>query len=284
MENKKNNSNLPLLIIGAVLVAAILGGWWLYSSSKDKAVTKSNTNSSSNSANKKASDAAAALATYQSAPSGAQPANMLGAPTATVTVEEFADFQCPTCAVVHTKMKEINSLYSGRIKFIYRNFPLPMHKNAYDASTAAEAAGLQGKFWAMQDQLFTNQQAWSNSNEARKLFEEYAVKIGLDTNKFQADVMGLQTKKRVDDDLARARALGISGTPTIYINGNKLAFEQMEVSQMRQIIDAELARAGSQTQPNQPATQTAPANVVNQSGNGSNVSNASPVGNSASKK
>jgi len=281
MKNQKNNSNLPLVIIGLVLVAAIVGGWWFYSNSKSKPVTKSNTNSS---ANKKADDAAAALAIYQNAPAGAQPANQLGASTLPVTVEEFADFQCPTCAVVHTKMKEINSLYSGRIKFIYRSFPLTqIHKNAYEAATAAEAAGLQGKFWAMQDQLFTNQQAWSNSNEARKIFEEYAVKIGLDTGKFQTDMMGLQTKKRVDDDLARARALGISGTPTIYINGNKLAFEQMEVSQMRQIIDGELAKAVSQTQPNQPAAQTAPANVVNQPASGSNASNASPVGNSANK-
>ena len=280
MQNQKNNSNLPLVIIGLVLVAAVVGGWWLYSSSKAKPATKANTNS----ANRNPEDALrAAQALYQSAPAGAQPANMLGAQTAAVTVEEFADFQCPTCAVVHTKMKEINSLYSGRIKFIYRNFPLQMHKNAYDAATAAEAAGLQGKFWAMQDQLFTNQQAWSNSNEARKLFEEYAGKIGLDTAKFQTDMMGLQTKKRVDDDLARGRALGISGTPTVYINGNKLAFEQMEVNQMRQIIDAELSRAGNQTQPNQPPTQTAPANVANQSTNGSNASNATAV-NSANKK
>ncbi len=282
MQNQKNNSNLPLLVIGLVLVAAILGGWWLYSSSKSKpAVTKVNTNS----ANRNPEEAAkAALALYQSAPAGAQPANILGAPTAAVTVEEFADFQCPTCATVHTKMKEINSLYSGRIKFIYRNFPLQqIHKNAYDAATAAEAAGLQGKFWAMQDQLFTNQQAWSNSNEARKLFDEYAGKIGLDVAKFQTDMMGLQTKKRVDDDLARGRALGISGTPTVYINGNKLAFEQMEVNQMRQIIDAELSKAGNQQQPNQPPTQTATANVANQSTNGSNASNASAV-NFANKK
>ena len=281
MQNQKNNSNLPLAIIGLVLVAAIIGGWWFYSSSKSKPVTNTNTNS----ANKNSEAAAkAALALYQSAPAGAQPANMLGAPTAAVTIEEFADFQCPTCATVHTKMKEINSLYSGRIKFIYRNYPLTqIHKNAYDASTAAEAAGLQGKFWAMQEQLFNNQQAWSNSNEARKLFEEYAGKIGLDAAKFQTDMMGLQTKKRVDDDLARGRALGISGTPTVYINGNKLAAEQMDVSQMRQIIDAELNRAGNQTQPNQPAAQTAPANVANQSVNGSNVSNSS-VANSANKK
>ena len=274
MQNhKKNNSNLPLVIIGLVLAIAVVGGWWLYSSSKAKPAPKSNTNIT----NKNPEDAAkAALAFYQSAPAGAQPANMLGASTLPVTVEEFADFQCPTCATVHTKMKEINSLYSGRIKFIYRNFPLPMHKNAYDASTAAEAAGLQQKFWAMQDQLFSNQKAWSDSTpaEARKLFEEYAGKIGLDTNKFQSDMMGLQTKKRVDDDLARGNALKITGTPTVFVNGVRLAFEQMDVAAMRQIIDNELAKA-SQVQPSQPTTQT--VNAANQSANTSS-------GNSANKQ
>lgn len=254
MQNKKtnNNSNLPLLIIGAVLLVAVAGGWWWYSTSKSKPAT---TKSNANTANRKANDPAAELALYNSAPAGAQPANVLGPPSATVTIEEFADFQCPTCASVHTKMKEINRLYGGRIKFIYRNFPLTMHKNAYDAATAAEAAGLQGKFWAMQDQLFENQTAWSNSNEARKLFGEYATKIGLDVNKFQADMMSLQTKKRVDDDLARGRALAISGTPTVYINGAKLAYQQLEVGTMRQIIDAELAKGS------QPAQPTAPSNT-----------------------
>jgi protein-disulfide isomerase len=188
MNNTKNNdSKLPLAIIGLVLIAAIVGGWWFYSSSKSKPATTKATNTNSASSNQAARNQAA-LDLYRNAPSGATPANVLGAPTAAVTVEEFADFQCPTCATVHTKMKEINSLYSGRIKFIYRNFPLTqIHKNAYDAAVAAEAAGQQGKFWAMQDQLFNNQQAWSNSGEARKLFEGYANKIGLDIAKFQSN-------------------------------------------------------------------------------------------------
>lgn len=265
MQNKKpnNNSNLPLLIIGAVLLAAVGGGWWWYSTSQSKpATTKSNTNS----ANKKANDSAAELALYNGAPAGAQPANSLGAPTATVTVEEFADFQCPTCATVHTKMKEINSIYGGRIKFIYRNFPLTqIHANAYDAATAAEAAGLQGKFWAMQDQLFTNQSAWSNSNEARKLFAEYGGKIGLDVNKFQTDMMSLQAKKRVDDDIARGNALNVRGTPTVFINGYRLDYKQLEVGTMRQLIDAELAKGNQPPAATQTtAPQTAPTNAANQ--------------------
>jgi len=275
---QNNNSNLPLVIIGLVLIAAIGGGWWLYSRSKAQPV-KSNTNSA---ANKPTPDSRAALDLYRNAPAGAQPANMLGSATATVTVEEFADFQCGTCAAVHPKMKEINSLYSGRIKFIYRNFPLTqIHKNAYQAAIAVEAAGAQGKFWAMQDQLFANQQTWANAADARKLFEEYAQKIGLDAAKFQMDMAGLPAKNRVDADLQRGLALGIGGTPTVYINGNKLAFEQMEINQMRQIIESELQKAGTQTQMNQPAPSTA---MANQSANGSNDSKPAPDGNSANKK
>ena len=258
---KNNNSNLPLAIIGLVLVAALVVGWWFYSKASP---VKSNTNSS---VKKQAIDEEARRQTYNEVAiksPGAQPANMLGSPTATVTIEEFADFQCPTCASVHSKMKEINALYSGRIKFIFRNFPLTqVHKNAYDAAVAAEAAGMQGKFWVMQDQLFSNQKAWSDSQEARKIFEEYAQKIGLDVARFQNDMLGLPAKTRVDADLQRARALNLNGTPTVYINGREVPFEQTGVAMMRQVIDAELQKASNQSQPLQPASQT--VNPANQS-------------------
>ena len=244
--------NTPLIIIFAVLLAALIGGWWFYNSSSAKPAVKSNTNS--------ANTKAASDTSYLSAPVGATPPNMLGSPTAAVTVEEFADYQCPTCALQHPKMRELTGLYGNRIKFIYRNFPLPMHKNGYEAAVAAEAAGLQGKLWAMQEQLFTNQQTWSNSNEARKIFEEYAQKIGLDLAQFQNDMAGLPAKNRVNADLERAKGLGINGTPTIYINGNKLMPEQTEVSAMRQLIDAEMQKAGNQTAPTAPTNQ---AVVVN---------------------
>jgi len=278
---KNNNSNLPLAIIGLVLVAALVGGWWFYSNSKASPV-KSNTNSS---VKKQPIDEEARRQAYNEVAiksPGAQPANMLGSPTATVTIEEFADFQCPTCASVHSKMKEINALYSGRIKFVFRNFPLTqVHKNAYDAAVAAEAAGMQGKFWAMQDQLFSNQKAWSDSSEARKIFEEYAQKIGLDVARFQNDMLGLPAKTRVDADLQRARALNLSGTPTVYINGREVPFEQTGVEMMRQVIDAELQKANNQSQPIQPTSQT--VNSANQSVSAANNSQNS-VGSSQDKK
>ena len=229
----KNNSSLPFVIIGLVLLAVVAGGWWFYQNSKATPV-KTNTNKSTTNA----------PTVVTSNVPGAQPPNMLGSPGASVTVEEFADFQCPTCATVHGKMKEINALYGNRIKFIYRSFPLTqIHKNSYDAAVAAEAAGIQGKYWDMQNQLFTNQNAWASSNDARAIFKEYAQKIGLDVDKFENDMLGLGAKGRVDLDIARGRAMGVTGTPTIFINGKPLAFEQFDVTPMRQAIDAELQKA-----------------------------------------
>ena len=200
------------------------------------------------------------------APAGAQPPNMRGAATAAVTVEEFADFQCPTCATVHEMMKNVTGVYGSRIKFIYRNFPLTqIHKNAYDAALAAEAAGLQGRFWEMQNQLFTNQQAWSNSSDARTLFTGYAEKVGLDTEKFQSDLVALPTKQRVDSDIERGRALNVSGTPTIYINGRTVPPAQMNVDSLRSLIDAELQNVALKNQSQPPAGSTAPSAAANTS-------------------
>lgn len=277
MNNVKNNNsnNLPLLIIGAVLLAALLGGWWFYSNSKSQPIVKSNTNSTSKNSANKTPPKDTIDPRIASAPPGAQPANMLGSPSATVTVEEFADYQCPTCAVTHPKMQELTKLYGNRIKFIYRSFPLTqIHAHAYEASVAAEAAGLQNKFWEMQSQLFSNQKDWSNSPEAGKMFESYAQNIGLDVEKYKNDIMGLATKARVDADMQRARAIGINATPSIYINGKPLAFEQFEIGQMRQIIDAELQKASSQ-----PSGQSANQAIVVQSNNAANSNTKTNTGN-----
>lgn len=265
--NRNNSkSNLPLLIIGAVLLAAIVGGWWFYSSSTAPQKKPASNTTVSKSPTPNPVDA------YNNASPGAQPANMLGSPTASVTVEEFADYQCPTCATVHPKMQEITKLYGNRIKFVYRSFPLvQIHPHAYDAAVAAEAAGLQGKFWEMQNQLFPNQQEWATSPDARKVFEGYAQKIGLDVAKYQNDVLGLAAKARVDADLQRGRAIGINGTPSIYINGKSLPFEQFTVEAMQKAIDAEMQKPGGQ-----PSAQASnQATVVNQTNGAANAASKS---------
>jgi protein-disulfide isomerase len=246
MNNEKkssNNNNLPLVIIGLVLIAALGGGWWLYNRNSKPNINTGNTSVANRPAN-------TAKTPPQNAPLGAQPPNLLGSPNSVVTVEEFADFQCGACASVHPRMKELTSIYGSRIKFIFRNYPLAIaaHDKAYEAATAAEAAGLQGRFWDMQNLLFTNQATWTANPDYRRIWEEYASKIGLDLERFKNDMAGLNAKSRVDADLQRGRALNISSTPTVFVNGVSIPFEQINVEMLRQIIDGELQKGQSNQQ------------------------------------
>jgi protein-disulfide isomerase len=252
---KNNNSALPLIIIGLVLVVAVGGAWWLYNRSSSP--KKPAANASAN--------AAKTPAVIKEM--GATPPNRLGSDNASVTVEEFADFQCPTCGAKHPMMKELVSIYGNRIRFIFRNYPLsiPAHDKAYNAAVAAEAAGLQGRFWDMQNLLFMNQKDWSANPDYRKIWDGYASQIGLDVEKFNNDIAGLAAKSRVDADLQRGRALNVNSTPSVYVNGMLVPFESMATTEsMRAIIDGELAKAqtNQQNQANSnAATTTAPVNT-----------------------
>lgn len=253
-----NNSGLPFVIIGIVLLVAVIGGWYLYSSSSKKTTTTGNTNTATNGVPPKPNNTP-----LTSNMQGAQPPNFKGAQNSSVVLEEFADYQCPTCATMHPVMNEITATYGSRIKFIYRNYPLTqIHRNAYEAAVAAEAAGLQGKFWDMQNLIFQNQRNWQNVEIVRPVFEGYAQTLGLDVEKFKSDVAGLPAKQRVDMDAARARSLNVSSTPTILVNGIPIPFEQMTVDGMKKIIDAELAKTGGNQQTAPPAA-SAPANSAN---------------------
>jgi protein-disulfide isomerase len=194
------------------------------------------------------------------APAGAPlTTNVLGSPDAKVTVEEFADYQCPACGSTYPTMKEIQSVYGDRIKFVFRNFPLaiPAHDKAYRAALAAEAAAMQGKFWAMQDLLFTNQRTWSPAADFDVVLKEYATKLGLDIAKFEADMNGMEAKSRIDADKARGQALGFTSTPTIYINGKMIPFQELTVPKLREVIDAELKAAAAKTpEPEAPKTNS----------------------------
>lgn len=181
------------------------------------------------------------------APPGAQPPNQAGAPTATVVLEEFADFQCGSCAVKHPILNEIKSMFGGRIRFIFRNYPLDIHDKAYDAAVAADAAGLQGKFWDMQNVLFSNQSTWSADANYKQTWKGYADKIGLDVAKWENDMLGIVSKNRVDEDKKRGKAIGVTSTPTLFINGVDVPFAQMTKEGLKLLIDAELQKTASAT-------------------------------------
>lgn len=145
----------------------------------------------------------------------------IGSPSASLTIVEFADFQCPACAVAYKTLKEIKLRYPQKIQFVYRHFPLPMHKNAFAAAKAAEAAGEQGKFWEMHDLLFEDQKSWADSEDPKEQFSGYASKIGLEVERFVSDYGSSKYDQKITQDRSDGAKLGINGTPTIYINGEK---------------------------------------------------------------
>ncbi|MFZ1702542.1 MAG: thioredoxin domain-containing protein [Pyrinomonadaceae bacterium] len=248
-KKEETKSNAPLLIIGAVLLVAVLSGWYWYSSGKSAPRANTNSNSSTNKATVVKADSIPA-----NAPAGANPPNQAGSPSAAVTLEEFADFQCGSCAAAHPIMNEIKSLYGSRIRFVFRNFPLsiPAHDKSYEAAVAAEAAGMQGKFWDLQNLLFNNQQIWTASPTYKQIWKDYATKIGLDVPKWENDMAGIAAKSRVDADLARGKAIGVNSTPSLYLNGVSVPYTEIKVTNLKEMIDAEIQKSG-------PTTSTAPA-------------------------
>lgn len=242
--------NLPVIIIAVVLIAAIAGGAYLYNNQGPaKPATNSNSTQGQDAA-KKFQDMLA------KAPAGAPSAFSKGDPNATIHLEEFADFACPTCGAFHQTLKEIEKTYGQKVRVTFRHFPLVSvkgHENAYNASRATEAAGLQGRFWQMQDMIFTNQKVWQPQTEAdaRATFEGYAKAIGIDVEKFKQDMVGQAVSARVGEDMKRANGLGINSTPSVIINGQRLLGpdEITKVDVLRRTIDAELQRTAGPVAP-----------------------------------
>ena len=167
-------------------------------------------------------------------------AHVRGNPDAPVTLEEFGDFQCPPCGQFAGFAEELLKEYDSRLRVVFRNFPLAAHEHAREAALAAEAAGFQGKFWEMHDTLYREQSAWSKAPNARELFESYAGTLGLDMDQFKKDMDSDKARERVDSDHARGDSLGISLTPTLFINNRSLDPQEKNPEGVRAAINAAL--------------------------------------------
>lgn len=136
------------------------------------------------------------------------------------TIVEYSDFQCPFCAQFYPLLNQLAKEMPDKVKIIYRSFPLrSIHSNAQLAAQAAEAAGKQGKFWEMHDVLFNTQTSWSPLEKPSEKFTEYANSLGLDVNKFNADLNSQEVIDKVNNDYKSATKNGINGTPTLFLNG-----------------------------------------------------------------
>ena len=167
-------------------------------------------------------------------------AHIRGNPDAPVTLEEFGDFQCPPCGKFSEFVEELLKEYNPRLRLVFRNFPLSGHEHAREAALAAEAAGLQGKFWEMHDTLYREQDTWSKAPNVRELFESYAGTIGLDVDQFKKDMDGDKARERVDSDRALADFLGVKATPTLFINNRPVEPKDKNPEGVRAAINAAL--------------------------------------------
>src|SRR5438876_7459035 len=170
----------------------------------------------------------------------AESLHIRGNPDAPVTLEEFGDFQCPPCSSFAAFGEELLREYDSRLRIVFRNFPLPAHEHAREAALAAEAAGFQGRFWEMHDVLYREQATWSKASNVRELFESYAGTIGLNLDQFKKDIDGEKVKERVDSDHARGQSLGITMTPTFFINNQPVDPKNKNPEGVRAAINAAL--------------------------------------------
>ncbi|MES2876633.1 MAG: DsbA family protein [Patescibacteria group bacterium] len=157
--------------------------------------------------------------------------HVFGNPDAKVVLVEYGDFQCPGCGGVHPTVKTLSEKYEDQMAFVFRNFPLTsIHPNARAAAAAAEAAGKEGKYWEVHNALFEAQNEWSSASTSERgnLFVGYAEQAGLSKADFNS-VLSEQSaslNKKINFDIALGRKIGVTGTPTFYLNGKKLSDDQ----------------------------------------------------------
>ena len=218
---------LPFAIIIIVLLFAVSLVWFALKSSRDKANAPSPT-----------PDPAGEVR-------GAEPPHVQGNPKAVVTLEEFGDFQCPTCGSFHPEIKKIQAEFGDKLKLIFRELPLvPTHEHALMAAQAAEAAGVQNKFWEMHDLLYENQAKWVPEKDLVPVFVDYAKQIGIDPDQFMKDLNGETVAQRIFQDGKRAHSFGFQGTPSFLVNGKEAKGDQWRPEGLRQMIRDAIAAPG----------------------------------------
>lgn len=139
-----------------------------------------------------------------------------------VELVEYSDFECPACSAFQPYLDEVLAAHENEIKFEYRHFPLPMHPQAEPAARASEAAAQQDAFFPFASLLFKNQATWTKAPNPTAKFIEYATELGLDIDKFKRQMNAPVTRDKVKADRKAAIALGLTGTPTFFLNGQKM--------------------------------------------------------------
>ncbi len=163
-----------------------------------------------------------------------------------VTLVEYGDYECPFCGEYFPTVKQVQTEFNDQIFFQFRNFPLvSIHQNAFAAARAAEAAGLQNKFWEMHDALYEEQQQWSGASDPTTDFNQYATALGLNLAKFKTDYASSQVNDLINADTAAGTKLKIQGTPTFFLDGKQVQVGNTAAA-FETLIKAEIAKKAGQ--------------------------------------
>jgi len=158
-----------------------------------------------------------------------------GPDDAPIVLVEFSDFQCPYCQRATATIAELVEQYGDQIRFVYKDYPLPSHPEAFKAAEAGNCANEQGMFWELHDMMFESQDALDVTS-----LKSYATELGLDETAFAACLDGGRYTQQVEGDLAIGRDYGVSSTPTVFING-RVVMGAAPFETFDEIIKEELA-------------------------------------------
>jgi protein-disulfide isomerase len=177
-------------------------------------------------------------------------APFLGHANAEVSLVEYSDFQCPFCeSFFSNALPQIKTEYidTGKIKLVYKQFPLDFHQNAKPAAIASECANEQDKFWQYHDMLFSNQSSWEGltGNQTRMTFISYATNLGLNTESFEECYDAKKYEDKINNDMSQGSVIGVTGTPSFFVGNDEKNYTSIEGAQpfesFKQIIDQKLS-------------------------------------------
>ena|ERR1041385_4370928 len=228
--------SLPFIIIAVVLVIALGGALFLW---KRSGATTSNPDSTF------ATNVTSATPTGgSSTQTQPQPADTAGTTrpnvkvSSPVVLEEYGDYQCPPCGQLYPELKEIEKEYGHQVQIVFHHFPLAkIHKNALMAAHAAEAARNQNKFWEMHDRLYRNQKEWSELEDPKPVFISYAKQLGLKVEQFTNDLGSNLIDQRISADMQRGASLGVTGTPTVFLDSRLVNYQATNLEGRRRGIN-----------------------------------------------
>lgn len=188
---------------------------------------------------------------------GPIPDQVLGTRDQKVVLIEYGDFQCPACGSMYQPVKTITEKYKDQLTFIFRNYPLSnIHPNAMSAAAAAEAAGLQNKYWLMHDKLYETQTAWSNVpvEKITDVFAGIAGELGLNVDQFKKDMVSSNVNDKIARDRSTGQGFKIQSTPSFVLNGTLIPNnEATNQNALMQKVENAIKSAYPQTNPPAPS-------------------------------